>query len=87
MTRAHYYHPDQRGSWSIKAVLPTIGAGLDYSTLDEVSDGEAAQTAFLEAIDPATSAARRQSLNAALLAYCEFDTLALVKLLEFFADT
>ena len=84
LARAHYYHPDMHGSWSIKAVLPTIGRGLDYSGLGEVRDGEDAQSAYLEAIRADTPAARRAVLSAALLAYCRLDTEALVRLVEFF---
>jgi hypothetical protein len=84
LARAHYYHPDMHGSWSIKAVLPTIGAGIDYSSLREVRDGSAAQSAYLEAIDSGTTAARRQELNAALSAYCRLDTEALARIVEFF---
>ena len=29
ITRQYYYHPDMRGSWSIKAVLPTIAPNLN----------------------------------------------------------
>ena len=39
IARANYYHPAQKGSWSIKAVLPTIAPDLDYAALGEVSDG------------------------------------------------
>jgi predicted RecB family nuclease len=84
IAKEHYYHPDMRGSWSIKAILPTIGAGIDYATLEEVQNGEAAQSAYLEAIHESTSADRRDALREALLAYCRLDTLALVKLVEFF---
>ena len=77
VTRAHWYHRDQRGSWSIKAVLPTIAAELDYATL-EVKDGANAQAAYLEAADPATSANRREALDYALRAYCGRDTEAMV---------
>jgi hypothetical protein len=85
LTKAHYYHPEMRGSWSIKAVLPTVAPDLDYASLAEVRDGMAAQTAFREAIDPATIAARRAALGAALSEYCRYDTLAMVRLVEFFA--
>jgi CRISPR/Cas system-associated exonuclease Cas4 (RecB family) len=85
VAKQHYYHPEMRGSWSIKAVLPTIGADVDYSILDEVRDGEAAQAAYLEAIHEDTPPERRESLREALLAYCRLDTLALVKLTEFFS--
>lgn len=44
-----------------------------------MKDGGNAQAAFLEAIDPATSAGRRWALEEALLAYCERDTWAMVE--------
>jgi len=84
LARAYYYHPDMHGSWSIKAVLPTIGKGPDYSSLGEVRDGEDAQSAYLEAIRADTAETRRAVLSAALLAYCRLDTEALVRLVEFF---
>ena len=85
LARAHYYHPGMHGSWSIKAVLPTIGAGVDYSSLVEVRDGADAQTAYLEAIREDTPDSRRAVLSDALLAYCRLDTEALVRLVAFFA--
>ena len=45
-----------KGSWSIKAVLPTVAPELDYSGLGEVRDGIGAQGAYLELIDPAPTA-------------------------------
>ncbi len=83
LAKQHYYHPDMRGSWSIKAILPTIGADIDYSNLVEVRDGEAAQSAYLEAIHADTTTERRAILREALLAYCRLDTEAMVKLVEF----
>lgn len=44
VTRDHYYHRNQRGSWSIKAVLPTVAPELAYDGL-LVADGIAAQLA------------------------------------------
>jgi len=83
LAKQHYYHPDMHGSWSIKAILPTIGADIDYSNLVEVRDGEAAQSAYLEAIHADTTTERRAVLREALLAYCRLDTEAMVKLVEF----
>ena len=83
-TRRHYYHPAMQGSWSLKAVLPTVAPDLQYSALGEVRDGLAAQTAYLEAVAAHTSDARRAALRRALLDYCRQDTLALVRLVEFF---
>lgn len=83
ITRENYYHPAMKGSWSIKAVLPTIAAELDYAGLDEVQDGGGAQWAFVEAIAPETTAERKKELSRALLAYCERDTEAMVRLTKF----
>ncbi len=80
VTRDHWYHRDQQGSWSIKAVLPTIGAG-DYSAL-EVADGSQAQLAYLEAIDPKTAPGRAAALGGAMRAYCAQDTLAMIHVLK-----
>jgi hypothetical protein len=84
LTRNHYYHPEMRGSWSLKKVLPTIAPDLDYAFIEEVQDGTGAQMAYAEAIDPATPLARHQNLTEQLLAYCCIDTLALVRLARFF---
>ncbi|MCW1385068.1 DUF2779 domain-containing protein [Novosphingobium sp. KCTC 2891] len=77
VARNHWYHRDQRGSWSIKAVLPTIAAELGYEGL-EVKDGGAAQEAFLEASAPDCDPDRRWVLEEGLKAYCERDTWAMV---------
>lgn len=80
VAREHWYHRDQRGSWSIKAVLPTLSA-LGYDGL-EVKDGGNAQDAWAEAADPATTPDRRWALEEALKAYCARDTLAMVEVLR-----
>ena len=85
LARKHYYHPAMRGSWSIKAVLPTIAPDLDYQTL-AVGDGGMAQEAFGEILDPETDPERRHSLRDALLEYCKLDTLAMVRLAHFFQE-
>jgi hypothetical protein len=80
VTREHWYHRDQGGSWSIKAVLPTISNSGDYAMLD-VSDGSAAQLAYLEAIAPATSEVRIAELAQSLRTYCAKDTYAMIEVL------
>lgn len=80
VARDHYYHPSQRGSWSIKAVLPALCPELDYGNLDGVQDGGMAMEAFLEAVSPQTSAARKAEIDRQLLAYCALDTYAMVRL-------
>ncbi len=79
VTRANWYHRDQRGSWSFKAVLPTVAAELDYAGL-EVKDGSGAQKAYREAIAPGTGELRRQAIDAALRAYCGRDTKGMMVL-------
>ncbi|HBT34470.1 MAG TPA: DUF2779 domain-containing protein [Pusillimonas sp.] len=83
ITREYYYHPDMRGSFSIKAVLPTVAPDLAYGNLEFVQDGGMAQQAWLEAVSEATSEQRRAELRQGLLDYCERDTLALVRLADF----
>ncbi len=83
ITRRHYYHPDMKGSWSLKAVLPTIPGGKDYSDLEEVQEGGEAQSAYAEAIAPGTIPERKVALERALLEYCKRDTDALIILSRF----
>lgn len=84
IARNRYYHPNQHGSWSIKAVLPAVCPDLTYDSLEGVQDGMAAQGAFLEAMAPETTPERKVEIERQLLAYCELDTLAMVRLWEFF---
>lgn len=81
VTRNNYYHRDQRGSWSIKAVLPTVAPELAYGDLD-VKDGGEAQQAWLECAQAETTPQRRALLKAGLETYCERDTEAMIVLLN-----
>lgn len=83
VTREYYYHPEMHGSWSLKAVLPTIAADMQYSELDGIQEGMGASKGYLEAIDPGTSPERKAELKEQLLRYCEFDTQAMVRLVQF----
>jgi len=81
ITREHYYHPDQEGSWSLKYVLPTIASDLGYKTLDGVQDGGMAMTAWMDAVFPGESPARSKAeIDRQLRDYCKLDTLAMVRL-------
>lgn len=80
-----YYHPSQQGSWSIKNVLPAIAPDLLYDNLNGVQDGGGAMDAFLEALDASTTDERNQELRKQLLAYCELDTFAMVRIWEVFS--
>ena len=78
VVRRHYYHRDMRGSWSIKAVLPTVAPDLDYSALPGVNNGLAAQQAYFEAINPNTAPDRSNVIHRELLDYCSLDTRAMM---------
>jgi predicted RecB family nuclease len=79
MVADHVYHPDFKGSFSIKKVLPALIPDLSYSELD-VADGDTAITRFARMargeIAPADIGVTRQQL----LDYCKLDTLAMVRL-------
>lgn len=80
----HYYHPAMKGSWSIKAVLPTVAAHLDYTQLEDVQNGTLAQLAYLDIINPDTESVLREQKIRNLLKYCELDTQAMVEVVRFF---
>ena len=91
IARQCVYHPAQQGSWSIKSVLPALlgrdDPRLSYEELSQagqVANGGDAQMAFMEAIAPNTEPARRKALHAQLLAYCQLDTYAMVRLWQVF---
>ncbi len=84
IVKGGYYHPLMKGSFSIKAVLPTITSGQTYETLGEVADGIAAQEAYLEIVNLSTPAGRKSVLRKSLLDYCGLDTMSLVELVDFF---
>ena len=86
LTRANYYDPSMAGSWSLKAVIPAISYNNPYAELEGIQEGTEASEAYFEAIDPATPTARKLELEQQLLAYCKFDTQAMVQLVHFLAD-
>jgi len=93
IARNRYYHPSQHGSWSIKAVLPAVlhelsndsVHALSYENLTGVQDGGMAVSAYMEAIDPAVTAERKNQIETQLIEYCKLDTFAMVRLWEVFS--
>jgi len=83
IVRDHVYHPEFGGSFGLKSVLPALVPSLGYDDL-EVKDGVTA-SALLEALllcGDSIPAPERAEVRRKLLAYCERDTLAMVKLHE-----
>jgi CRISPR/Cas system-associated exonuclease Cas4 (RecB family) len=90
ITQDAYYNPSQKGSWSIKAVLTAMVPELSYKNLDIVQDGGGAQEAYLKAIGLASvdsGIADIELIRKQLLAYCELDTLAMVKIWQKLTQT
>jgi hypothetical protein len=83
IVRDNVYHPAFGGSFSLKRVLPALVPELGYDDL-EVKDGGTA-AALLEALllgGDAIPPAERPEVRRRLMAYCERDTLAMVRLYE-----
>ena len=80
VVRNNYYHPEFRGSFSIKNVLPALVPASGYDDLS-IADGQTAAVHYTRAVDNSDSASRRQTFKD-LRAYCERDTLAMVGLRE-----
>jgi predicted RecB family nuclease len=80
IVRAHVYHAEFRGSFSLKAVAPALACGFGYGELGEVREGGAASAAFARIACGQTQPDEEAQLRRDLLAYCAHDTLALVEL-------
>ena len=78
--RAHVYHLEFRGSYSLKAVLPALVPGMTYEGMG-VSDGAEAGLAWEKMLHAQAGGEERKKLRSDLLAYCKQDTLAMAKLL------
>lgn len=74
----HYKHPGFYGSSSLKAVLPVLVPCLSYEDLD-IQEGDEAQAVWNTMINTTNEEARNNMINN-LRAYCEMDTLAMVKI-------
>ncbi len=79
--RRAVYHPDFRGSFSLKRVAPALCEGFSFSDLPGIADGGAASRAWLALARGELSRARADAVLAELHAYCARDSLALARLL------
>ncbi|MBI4677428.1 MAG: DUF2779 domain-containing protein [Elusimicrobia bacterium] len=76
-----YMHPEFKGRWSIKAVLPAMVPGMGYEGM-AIAEGTEASIAYLNLMEGKLSKAEAQKTIAALKAYCGQDTLGMAKLWE-----
>jgi hypothetical protein len=81
IVRDHVYDPAFGGSFSLKAVLPALIPELGYADL-EIQEGMLASVELRRLMFTAMGPAERAELRDGLLAYCERDTIAMVRLVE-----
>lgn len=77
----HLYSWKQKGSHSIKAVLPAFVEGMSYEGM-EIGNGGEAMEAYRQMCKLADKPKELATIRKDLLEYCKQDTLAMVKLLE-----
>ena len=77
------YHPAFHGSFSLKKVIPALVPEVSYNAL-AIGDGDTAISIFAKMARNEISAIEEARQN--LLAYCETDTLVMVKLHEMLAN-
>ena len=75
-----YYHPDQQGSCSLKAILPAL-TGKSYAGM-AIAEGTAAAREFLRVEHGEVNEKDRQAVRQHLETYCEQDTLGMVWILD-----
>jgi hypothetical protein len=76
----HYYHPDQRGSASMKQVLPAL-TGQGYSGL-EIGDGGTASREYLRVTFGDVPESEKERIRAQLEKYCSLDTSGMIAIVD-----
>jgi hypothetical protein len=79
-----YYHPDQKGSASIKSVLPAL-TGKGYDEMD-IHEGEAASLAYLAMTYDDMPVAEKEKTRTDLEKYCGLDTEGMIWIIEKLKD-
>lgn len=80
IAKAGYYHPEQHGSWSIKALAPCL-TGRGYQDL-EIQHGMAAVVAWRKLLRTESGSQERAELRGWLLDYCGRDAVLMHEVLE-----
>lgn len=75
-----YYNPSQKGSASLKKVLPAV-TGMDYTGM-EIAKGDDASLAYLDMAYGDLSEAEILAIREQLLSYCGLDTEGMVRIIE-----
>lgn len=80
----YYYHPDQKGSCSIKYVLPAL-TDISYEGM-LIAEGNMASLEYLRVTQTNVGEAEKKSIFNALEEYCKLDTYAMVEILNKLRD-
>jgi len=85
IVRSHYYHPQMRGSFSLKAVLATFDIPLGQEAFEDIQDGLGAQETYRKILTSsaghgALTDAECQRLVVSIKRYTAIDTLTLCQL-------
>lgn len=83
--KGYYVHKDFHGSASLKEVLPVLVPELSYAEL-AIHEGGTASNKWRDMIDLETSKKEKEEIYNNLLKYCELDTLAMVRILDFLKE-
>jgi len=75
-----FYHPEQSGSASLKAVLPAL-TGEGYDSLD-IADGETASREYLRVTFGEADEEERARVREQLEDYCSLDTMGMIRIVE-----
>jgi hypothetical protein len=81
LIKRYFYNSGFRGSFSLKSVLPVLVPHMSYEDL-VIREGTHASLEYLRMLDPETTIEKRKRVEQALLDYCSYDTLAMVKIRE-----
>jgi hypothetical protein len=81
--KSFYYDPSQNGSWSLKAILPSIMGEDPYKALNGTSNGTEAADIYHKV--QAGEVDQKQA-EIELSNYCKLDTFALYKMFKFIID-
>lgn len=78
-----FYHPNMKGRYSIKYILPALVPEFEniYKQLDLIHNGGEAMEAFAS-LSNINDLKLKQRYRDWLLEYCKLDTLIMVKILE-----
>jgi hypothetical protein len=81
LIKRYFYSMGFRGSFSLKSVLPVLVPDMSYENL-VIREGTYASLEYLRMLKSETEPEEKRKIAQALMDYCSYDTLAMVKIRE-----